>query len=107
MAAEDALEGEPEAFEGAVLAEGFEGVLGAGRSVAAGWGSERRDAQLIELYQQHERRDEYFLEDSHHFISLRILATVSLMSAKGRTSLLSYWKRMSAPWTWQSPFCVR
>ena len=37
MAAEDAPDGEIEAFDGAVLAEGLEGVLGAGgRETAAG-----------------------------------------------------------------------
>jgi hypothetical protein len=37
MAAEDASDGEIEAFDGAVLAEGLEGVLGAGgRETAAG-----------------------------------------------------------------------
>ncbi len=57
MAAEDAAEGEVEAFEGAVFAEGLEGVLGAGRGEAAAWGLERGDADLIEAYQEDEGRD--------------------------------------------------
>ena len=61
----------------AVLAEGFKGVLRTGRSVAAGRGSERGNAQLVELYQQYKRSDEYFLEHSHHLTFLRIFATVS------------------------------
>lgn len=35
MAAEDAADGEVEAFDGAVFAKGLESVLGAGRSEAA------------------------------------------------------------------------
>ena len=77
VAAEDTLEGKPETFEGTVLAEGFKGVLGTGWSVAAGRGSERGDAQLVELYQQYKWSDEYFLEHSHHLTFLRIFATVS------------------------------
>ncbi len=56
MAAEDALEAEPEALEGAVFAEGLEGVLGASGGEAAGRRLERRDAELIEFDQQDERR---------------------------------------------------
>ena len=65
MAAEDAAERKPEAFEGAVLAEGFKGVLRAGGGKATGWRFERRDAQLIEFYQQDERRHQYFLQPLH------------------------------------------
>ncbi len=57
VTAEDAAEGEVEAFEGAVFAEGFEGVLGAGRGEAAAWGLERGDADLIEAYQEDEGGD--------------------------------------------------
>ena len=56
VAAEDALEAEPEALEGAVFAEGLEGVLGASGGEAAGRRLERRDAELIEFDQQDERR---------------------------------------------------
>ena len=56
MAAEDASDGEIEAFDGAVLAEGLKSVLGAGgRETATGlleWG----DADLIKSYQKNERR---------------------------------------------------
>ena len=52
VAAEDALEGEPEAFEGAVFAEGLKGVLRACGGEAAGGRFQRGDTQLIEFYQQ-------------------------------------------------------
>ena len=66
MAAEDASDGEIEAFDGAVLAEGLEGVLGAGgRETAAGL-LEGGDADLIESYQKHERSDSDFLKSFFH-----------------------------------------
>ena len=58
VAAEDAFQRKPEAFERPVLAEGLEGVLRAGRGEAAGWPLERRDAELIEFDQQDKRRGE-------------------------------------------------
>ena len=58
MAAEDAADGEVETFDGAVLAEGLEGILGAsGRESAAGL-LERGYADLIESYQKYEGRDQ-------------------------------------------------
>ena len=56
MATQNPFQAEPEALEGAVLAEGLEGVLGASGGEAAGRRLERRDAELIEFDQQDERR---------------------------------------------------
>ena len=48
MTAQQAADGEVEAFEGAVLEDGLTGVLAAcGCEAAGGWG-ERRDAFLVE-----------------------------------------------------------
>ena len=57
MAAEDASDGEIEAFDGTMLAEGLEGVLGAGRCEAAAGLLERRDADLIESDEYDEWED--------------------------------------------------
>ena len=65
MAAQDALEREPEALQRAVFAEGLQGVLAAGGGETAGRRFERRDAQLIEFYQQDERCRQYFLQPLH------------------------------------------
>ena len=68
MAAEDATDGEVEAFDGAVLAEGLEGVLGAGgRETATGlleWG----DADLIKSYQKYEGRDQDLPDHALNFL---------------------------------------
>lgn len=63
MAAEDAPDGEPGAFEWPVLAKGLDGVLGAGGGEAAARGLERRDAHLIEFHQQYKRENSYAFED--------------------------------------------
>ena len=47
VAAQYTLEGEPSAFEGAVLFDGFDGVLRAGGGVAAGGRFEGRDAGAV------------------------------------------------------------
>ncbi len=59
MAAKNAFETEPEALEGPVFAEGLQGVLRAGRSKPAAARRIRRDADLIETDQAHERGVEY------------------------------------------------
>ena len=84
VAAEDALEGKPEAFDRTVLAEGFKGVLGAGGCETAYRRLERGDADLVELDQQDERRSQYSLERGHYseilaFRVERMEATSSLM----------------------------
>ncbi len=56
MATQESADGEVEAFEGAVFAEGFEGVLGTGRGEAAAGLLERGDADLVETYQEDEGR---------------------------------------------------
>ena len=72
MAAEDASDGEIEAFDGAVLAEGLEGVLGAGgRETAAGL-LEGGDADLIESYQKYEWRDQALPDHALNFIHLPV-----------------------------------
>ena len=52
MAAEDAADGEPCTFEGAVLAQRLDGILRARRRVAACGGEVGRYRPLIESYQQ-------------------------------------------------------
>ena len=72
MAAEDASDGEIEAFDGAVLAEGLEGVLGAGgRETAAGL-LEGRDADLIKSYKKYEGRDQDFPDHALNFLHLPV-----------------------------------
>ena len=90
MAAEDAPEGEPEAFEGAILAEGLKGVLRAGGGEATGRRFQRGDAQLIEFYQQDERRRQYFLQPLHGFMRSRIAVTSALIAAKSASSADAY-----------------
>lgn len=63
MAAEDAADGEIEAFDGAVLAEGLKGVLGASRCEAAAGLLERGKADLVEADKEDEREDEYLLQN--------------------------------------------
>ena len=58
MAAEESPGGEVEAAEGAVFADGFDGVLGAGGGEAAtGW-EPRGDGPLVEFNGQEEDPDE-------------------------------------------------
>lgn len=76
MAAEEAADRQVEAFEGTVLAEGFEGVLRAGRGETAAGRLERGDADLIEPYQEHKRRYRHLLNDFQksghiHYMSFR------------------------------------
>ena len=72
MAAEDAPDGEIEAFDGAVLAEGLEGVLGAGgRETAAGL-LEGGDADPIESYQKYEGRDQDLPDHALNFLHLPV-----------------------------------
>lgn len=52
-----------------MLAEGLEGVLGAGGSEAAARLLERRNAHLIEAYQEYERCDRY-LADNAFYVTL-------------------------------------
>jgi len=59
VAAKYALEAKPEAFQWAVFLKGFQGVLGAGGCEAAAIGLERRNAELIEFYQQQKGTGEY------------------------------------------------
>ena len=59
MAAEDASDGEIQAFEGAVLAEGLKGILRAGGGETAAGLLEGGDADLIESDQEYERCDRY------------------------------------------------
>ena len=58
MTAEKTPDRQPKAFEGTVLAESFERVLGAGRGEAAGRGLVRRYEELVETYQRHEGEDD-------------------------------------------------
>ena len=60
VAAHNAAEGKPAAFERAILAERFQGILGTGWRESAAWRCERTDAQLIELDQNYQRESQYF-----------------------------------------------
>ena len=55
VAADYSFEADPESFEGTILPECLQCVLGAGRCETTGWGSERGDAELVEFYQQYKR----------------------------------------------------
>ncbi len=55
VATEKAAEGQPAALEGAVLAQGLEGILRAGRGEPAGGSLQRGNADLIEPNQQDQR----------------------------------------------------
>ena len=59
VAAEDAFECEPAAFERTVFLDSFHRILRAGGSVAAGSGGERRDAVTVEPYQPEHHLGEY------------------------------------------------
>lgn len=72
MTAEDAADGEVEAFDGAVLAEGLEGVLGTGgRETAAGL-LEGGDTDLVESYQKYEGRDQDLPDHALNFLHLQV-----------------------------------
>ena len=59
VAAQDALDGQPAAFEHAVLLDGLDGVLRTGGHVAAARGDERRDADAVHVHrQQHDELDD-------------------------------------------------
>ena len=58
VAAEETAEGEPEAAEGAVLADGLDGVLRAGGDEAARRGQPGGNGPLVELNRQQERPHE-------------------------------------------------
>ena len=56
VAAQNPAQRKVESLEWAMFAEGLKGILGAGRSESACRRLERRDADLIEPYQENERR---------------------------------------------------
>lgn len=66
MTARESFERKPRSFQGTVLAQRFERVLGTGRRVAARSGSEGRYAALIELYQHDQRRVQTRLKPRHN-----------------------------------------
>ena len=68
MAAEDAADGEVEAFDWAMLAKGLESVLGAGRREAAAGLLEGGDADLVESYQKYEGRDQDLPDHALNFL---------------------------------------
>ncbi len=72
MAAEDAADGEVEAFDGAVFAEGLESVLGAGGREAAAGLLEGGDADLVESYQKYEGRDQDLPDHALNFLHLQV-----------------------------------
>ena len=72
MTAEDAADGEVEAFDGAVLAESLEGVLGAGGCETAAGLFERGYADLVESSQKYEGRDQDFPDHALNFLHLPV-----------------------------------
>ena len=58
MASQDAFQGQPASFEGAIFPDGFLGVLRTGGGVAACRRRKRGDAGAIECYQRKEERGE-------------------------------------------------
>lgn len=69
MAAKDAAHAQVEPLERAVFAECLKGILRTGGSEAAGWREQRRDAFLIETYQENERRVQHLLHSDFTFHS--------------------------------------
>lgn len=85
MAAEDAAKGKPASLEESVLPEGLKGVLRAGGGEAAAGGGKRRDAHLVESYQQHQRKDRRLAEvfpEPAHLPEEMFLRTVSTSAAR-------------------------
>ena len=68
MTAEDAADGEVEAFDWAMLAEGLKSVLGAGGCETAAGLLEGRDADLVESYKKYEGRDQDFPDHALNFL---------------------------------------
>ena len=75
VATQDPADCKVKSLEGAVFTEGLESVLRACRSEPAGRRLERRDADLIEPYQEDERRDGDLLKSrselAHFLVILR------------------------------------
>ena len=72
MTAEDTTDGEVETFEGAVLAEGLKGVLGAGGCETAAGLLEGGDADLVESYQKYEGRYQDLPDHALNFLHLPV-----------------------------------
>ena len=68
MTAEDAADGEVEAFDRAMLAEGLKSVLGAGGCETAAGLLEGGDADLVESYQKYEGRDQDLPDHALNFL---------------------------------------
>ena len=66
VAAEDSPDRQVCAFERAVLAQRLKGVCRACGRESAAWRLERRDADLVESYQQYEREDRDLLKSAFH-----------------------------------------
>lgn len=66
IAAQDSFQRKPSATERTILKQRFFGVLGAGRRVATGGGSERRDAGLIEFDEEQKKPHQPFFEQGPH-----------------------------------------
>ena len=63
MAAKDSSYRKIKSFEDTVFSEGFQGILRAGRSESAARRFQGRNADLIESYQEDERRDRDLLKN--------------------------------------------
>lgn len=70
MAAENAPHSEPQPLERAVLLDGFNGILRAGRRETAGRRRERGDISLVKTYGGDEQRREEMEQLSHGVILL-------------------------------------
>lgn len=81
MAAQNTPYAKVQAFYGAVLAEGFQCVLGASGGETTSGRCERAYAELIEFNQNHKGENQYFLEPVH-CIAFSIAWTAAKISSE-------------------------
>ena len=74
MTSEDASDSQIKSFERAMFPEGFQGILGAGRSETACRWLEWRDAYLIESYQENERENGCSFQYFKRFMHLSLVS---------------------------------
>lgn len=72
MAAADAFDGEPAAFEYAMLFDSFNGILRASGHVPATGRKQRRNAVTIKIHGQQHNKHENFLHGIQHFETLQL-----------------------------------
>ena len=77
MAAQDALDAQPAAFEDPVFQDGFDHILAACRRISAGRWRKRRDEDAVEINRQQKR----FTNNYFPFILFSALHTAFSMTA--------------------------